>query len=198
MPLSAGERAVTRRILEFRLPERFVVGTVGMPGDRTFYLQARSADQIVSVAFEKQQAVVLAERIDQLLNEVAGTRAMDDAIPTKAPVELADSGPLDVPLDEEFRVGAMALGWDDAHNLVIIEAHAVSEVEGFEPPELADDESDGPDTLRVWLSAPYARAFAERTRSVVSSGRPACPFCQQPLDPQGHICPRANGYKRRP
>lgn len=189
---------MTRRILEFRLPERFVVGTVGMPGDRTFYLQARSADQIVSVAFEKQQAVVLAERIDQLLDEVAGNRAADDAIPAKAPVELADSMPLDVPLDEEFRVGAMALGWDDAHNLVIIEAHAVSEVEGFEPPELADDDADGPDTLRVWLSAPYARAFAERTRSVVSSGRPACPFCQQPLDPHGHICPRANGYKRRP
>lgn len=198
MPQSVGERAVTRRILEFKLPERFVVGTVGMPGERTFYLQARSADQIVSVAFEKQQAVVLAERIDQLLDELAGTRAMDDAIPAKAPIELADSGPLDVPLDEEFRVGAMALGWDDANNLVIIEAHAVSEVEGFEPPELADDDADGPDTLRVWLSAPYARAFAERTRSVVSSGRPACPFCQQPLDPQGHICPRANGYKRRP
>ncbi len=186
-----------RRILEFRLPERFVVGTVGMPGERTFFLQARSADQIVSVAFEKQQAVVLAERIDQLLDEVTGTRAPADAIPSKAPVELTDSEPLDVPLDEEFRVGAMALGWDEANNLVVIEAHAVSDQEDFEPPELADDDADGPDTLRVWLSAPYARAFAERTRSVVSSGRPACPFCQQPLDPAGHICPRANGYKRR-
>ncbi len=186
-----------RRILEFRLPERFVVGTAGMPGDRTFYLQARSADQIVSLICEKQQAVVLAERIDQLLNEVTGTRAPADAIPTQAPVELADNAPLDVPLEEEFRVGAMALGWDEANNLVVIEAHAVSEIENFEPPELADDDADGPDTLRVWLSAPYARAFADRTRTVVASGRPSCPFCQQPLDPLGHICPRANGYKRR-
>ena len=121
----------------------------------------------------------------------------EDVVPEKAPVELADNAPLDLPLEEEFRVGAMALGWDEANNLVIIEAHAVSDVEGFEPPELADDDSEGPDTVRVWMSAPYARAFAERTRAIVSSGRPPCPFCQQPLDPQGHMCPRANGYKRR-
>jgi uncharacterized repeat protein (TIGR03847 family) len=198
MPRSVEGKVMARRILEFRLPERFVVGTVGMPGERTFFLQARSADQIVSVAFEKQQAAVLADRIDQLLDEVTGTRAPDGAVPAKAPVELADTAPLDVPLEEDFRVGAMALGWDETNNLVVIEAHAVSDVEGFEPPELADDDADGPDTLRVWLSAAYARAFAERTRSVVAGGRPGCPFCQQPLDPLGHICPRANGYKRRP
>jgi len=186
-----------RRIWEFRLPERFVVGTVGMPGERTFYLQAKSGDEILTVAFEKQQASVLAERMDQLLDEIRGTRAPEDVVPETAPVELEDNAPLDVPLDEEFRVGAMALGWDEANNLVVIEAHAVSEVEGFEPPDLADDDADGPDTLRVWLAAPYARAFAERTRSVISSGRPSCPFCQQPLDPEGHMCPRANGYRRR-
>jgi uncharacterized repeat protein (TIGR03847 family) len=188
---------MSRAVFEYRLPERFVVGTVGMPGERSFYLQARSGNDVTTVAFEKQQAGVLAERIDQLLDEVRGSRAPEDAIPAKAPVELADDAPLDVPLDEEFRVGAMALGWDEGNNLVVIEAHAVSDVEDFEPPELADDDADGPDTLRVWLSAPYARAFAERTRSVIASGRPSCPFCQQPLDAQGHICARANGYKRR-
>ena len=187
-----------RRIWEFRLPERFVLGTVGMPGERTFYLQAKSGADIVSVAFEKQQASVLAERIDQLLNEVQGTRAPEGIIPDKAPPELADTAPLDVPLEEEFRVGAMALGWDESNNLVVLEAHAVSEQDGFEPPELTDDDAEGPDTLRVWLAAPYARAFAERARSVIASGRPSCPFCQQPLDPHGHICPRANGYRRRP
>lgn len=197
MPLWVEVRGVPRRILDFRLPERFVVGTVGMPGERTFYLQVRSGNQVVSVSFEKQQASVLAERIDQLLDEVSDVRAPEGLVPEKAPVELMDSASLDVPIEEEFRVGAMALGWDEANNLVVIEAHAVSEIEGFEPPELADDDADGPDTLRIWLAAPYARAFAERTRSVVSSGRPSCPFCQQPLDPLGHICPRANGYKRR-
>ena len=197
MQSSAVGQGMTRRVLEFRLPERFVVGTVGMPGDRTFFLQVRSAGQIVSVSFEKQQASMLADRIDQLLDEVAGTRGSAETIPDKAPVALIDNAPLDVPLEEDFRVGAMALGWDEANSLVVIEAHAVTDVDGFEPPELGDDDADGPDTLRVWVAAGYARAFAQRTRSVVSSGRPACPFCQQPLDPQGHVCPRANGYKRR-
>lgn len=173
-----------------------MVGTVGMPGDRTFYLQAKSAGQLTSVAFEKQQAIVLAERIDQLLNEVRASRDPHNIVPEFAPVELLDTDSLDMPLMEEFRVGAMALGWDESAHAVVIEAHAISE-EDAPVPELGEDGDDGPDTLRVWLSAPYARSFAERIRSVAQAGRPPCPFCQQPLDPEGHICPRANGYLRR-
>jgi uncharacterized repeat protein (TIGR03847 family) len=187
---------VTRRILQFRLPERFVVGTVGMPGERTFYLQVRQGNELVSVAFEKQQASVLAERVDQLLDEVIATRDSVEDIPEGLPTQLVDVDPLDVPLTEEFRVGAMALGWDDSLRQVVIEAHAIA-AEGDDVPELADDAEEGPDTLRVWISPAYARAFAHRARSVVEAGRPPCPFCQQPLDPSGHICPRANGYRRR-
>ena len=187
---------VTRRILEYRLPERFVVGTVGMPGERTFYLQVKSAGALSAVAFEKQQAIVLAERIDDLLDEVQASRDPGGVVPESAPPELLDAEPLDMPLMEEFRVGAMALGWDEGSSCVVIEAHAIAE-ESDEVPELGEDGDEGPDTLRVWLSAPYARAFADRTRRVADSGRPPCPFCQQALDPEGHICPRANGYKRR-
>lgn len=187
---------MTRRVIEYRLPERFVVGTVGMPGERTFYLQARSAGELTAVAFEKQQALALAERIDQLLDEVHASRDPGNIVPATAPVELHDNDPLEMPLIEEFRVGAMALGWDEAALAVVIEAHAIDEDDSGIP-ELGEDASDGPDTLRVWLSAPYARAFANRVRLVASAGRPPCPFCQQPLDAQGHICPRSNGYKRR-
>lgn len=187
---------MSRRILQFRLPDRFVVGTVGMPGERTFYLQVRQGNELVSVAFEKQQAAALAERVDQLLDEVISSRGLGDTVPQEAPAHLGDSGPLDVPLTEEFRVGAMALGWDDSSQQVVIEAHAIA-VEGEDVPELADDTDTGPDTLRVWLDPAYARAFAERSRAVVEAGRPPCPFCQQPLDPTGHVCPRANGYRRR-
>jgi uncharacterized repeat protein (TIGR03847 family) len=187
---------VTRRIIEFKLPERFVVGTVGIPGERTFYLQVRSAGQITSVAFEKQQAIVLAERIDELLNEVHSSRDPDNLVPDIAPVELHDPDPLEMPLFEEFRVGAMALGWDEAAVAVVVEAHAVSDQDASVP-ELGEDADEGPDTLRVWIRAPYARAFAERVRMVAGAGRPPCPFCQQPLDSGGHICPRSNGYKRR-
>ena len=93
-------------------------------------------------------------------------------------------------------MGAMSLGWDDSAHRVVVEAHAIAD-EDQSLPDLTDDDSEGPDTLRVWLDADQARAFAERSRNVVSAGRPPCPLCLQPLDAQGHICPRANGYRRR-
>ena len=187
---------MSRQVFEYDSPDRFVVGTVGMPGERTFFLQARQGSLLTSVALEKAQVSALAERVDQLLDEVRGTRAEAGEIPDLPPAALADSSPLDAPIPEEFRVGAMALGWDDASRRVVIEAHAVSE-DDEEIPDITDDSATGPDTLRVWMSPGYARAFAERARTVVSAGRPPCPFCSQPLDPEGHICPRANGYRRR-
>lgn len=186
---------MTRQVFDFAAPDRFVVGTVGLPGERTFYLQARQGSTITSVALEKAQVTALAERVDQLLDE-AVTRSPGADIPAEPPAQLADSAPLEVPLIEEFRVGAMALGWDEANLRVVIEAHAIGDEE-TEVPDIGDDTQDGPDTLRVWLPAGYARAFAERARQVVAAGRPPCPFCAQPLDPAGHICPRANGYRRR-
>jgi uncharacterized repeat protein (TIGR03847 family) len=187
---------MTRQVFDYSSPDRFVVGTVGVPGERTFFLQARQGSLLTSVALEKAQVIALAERIDDLLDEVGGTRAEPDEIPDEAPAELMDSSPLDAPIAEEFRVGAMALGWDEASRKVVIEAHAVAE-EDQEIPDIADDGPLGPDTLRVWMTPGYARAFAERARTVVAAGRPPCPFCSQPLDPEGHICPRANGYRRR-
>lgn len=184
-----------RQVHEFEHPDRFVVGTVGEPGERTFFLQARQDGRITSVVFEKSQASALADRMDQLLDEVRETRGEQVEVPERF-VGMPDTAPLDVPIVEEFRVGAMALGWDESSRRVVVEAHAVDEA-GGDVPDIADDEADGQDTLRVWLTASQARAFAERARAVVSAGRPACPFCSQPLDPSGHICPRANGYRRR-
>lgn len=187
---------MTRQVFDFQKPARFVVGTVGIPGERTFFLQVRQDSQVTSVALEKAQVSALAERVDQLLDEVANTRALEGEIPAIAPIALADAAPLDAPIVEEFRVGAMALGWDEASRRVVVEAHAVAD-QGAEIPDIADDESDGPDTLRVWLAPTTARAFADRARQVVAAGRPPCPFCSQPLDAEGHVCPRSNGYRRR-
>lgn len=186
---------MTRSVFEFGRPDRVVIGTVGMPGERTFFLQARQDSTIVSVALEKAQAAALAERIDQLLDE-ARERGHGSVIPPEADVRSRDTAPLDLPITEEFRVGAMALGWDEASQRVVVEAHGVT-TEAEAVPEIGDDDADGPDTLRVWLSPTAARSFADRTRTVVAAGRPSCPFCTQPLDPEGHLCPRANGYRRR-
>ncbi|MEI8260723.1 MAG: DUF3090 domain-containing protein [Actinomycetes bacterium] len=183
---------MSRHIHLHEHPERFIVGTVGLPGERTFFLQARTGNVLTSVALEKSQVSVLADRIDQLLDEVAATR--DASIPPRGSLS-GDLSPLEAPIVEEFRVGAMSLGWDDSAHRVVVEAHAIAD-EDQTLPDITDD-SEGPDTLRVWLDADQARAFAERSRSVVSAGRPPCPLCLQPLDAQGHICPRANGYRRR-
>lgn len=183
---------MTRQVFEFDPPDRFVVGTVGMPGERTFFLQARAGSQVTSVVIEKQQARLLAERIEMLLSQVEQTGAQYADYP-EAPI---DSAPLDLPIVEEFRVGAMALGWDEGRERMVVEAHAQTD-DDAEIPDIGDDDAPGAATLRVWLTARVARTFAARAQAVVAAGRPPCPFCSQPLDPAGHICPRANGYRRR-
>src|SRR5215813_7225461 len=173
-------------------PERFVAGTVGQPGQRTFYLQATSAGRVTSVVLEKFQVSLLAERIDELLDEVL-RRTGDAEIPTAAPAALRDDGPLDLPLTEEFRVGAIALAWDSDGDRVVIEAQEESD-QPVEP--LAEDvPPDGPGVLRVRISPGAARAFAQRALQLVAAGRPPCPLCGLPLDSNGHVCPRQNGHR---
>ena len=186
-------RAMARVIHVFRAPDRFVAGTVGQPGDRTFYLQASEQSRLISVALEKQQVQVLAERIGSLLEEVH--RRFGTDVPEDAPPEDLDTEPLDVPVEEEFRVGTMGLGWDAESKAVVIELLAISEEEVDEAVVL-DDTEEGPDAVRVFLSPGAARAFAERADRVVNAGRKPCPLCNEPLDADGHICPRQNGYRR--
>lgn len=195
-----------RQIFDYDPPERFVAGTVGQPGERTFYLQARGSGRITSVALEKQQVGVLAERVGELLDEVLRRSGGTAPVPAVAPDSVEDLGPLDQPLVEEFRVGTMALSWDGETEQVVIEAQAVSEDDDADAPvdddagddagdDSADDSGGGP-LLRVHITGAMARAFAKRALSLVAAGRPPCPFCGLPLDAEGHICPRQNGYRR--
>ncbi|WP_211769028.1 DUF3090 domain-containing protein [Kutzneria sp. CA-103260] len=184
---------MARVIHVFRQPDRFVAGTVGEPGDRTFYLQAAEDGRLVSVVLEKTQLSVLADRIGSLLEEVQ--RRFDAEVPDSAPDDLIDTDPLAVPVEEEFRVGTMGLGWDAESTAVVVELLAVTEEEVDEAVVL-DDTEEGPDAVRVFLTPPAARAFAARADRVVNAGRKPCPLCEEPLDPSGHVCPRQNGYRR--
>jgi uncharacterized repeat protein (TIGR03847 family) len=179
-------------------PERFVAGTVGEPGSRTFFLQASAGGRTTSVLLEKAQVAALAERVDELLDEVLRRSGGTAPVPAVAPADLADAAPLDVPLVEEFRVGTMALAWDGTDQCVVVEAQALVETDddAVDDDELLEDDEHGPPLLRVRISGAVARNFAKRALELVASGRPPCPFCSLPLDPQGHICPRANGYRR--
>jgi len=237
-------------VYEFDPPERFVAGTVGPPGQRTFFLQARSGRRILSVSCEKQQVAALADRLNDLLDAYGGGAASEQAA---APY--LDDGPLDAPIEDEFRALALALAWDPQDEVIVVEAHSTTaqlddpedeageaddgDTAGDEtgqggtphstergaprdagiaavdpapgkpddilakPPEATDPTGDvdsglpeDDEVLRVRVSPGRARAFARRCSLVVSAGRPACPFCGGPLDAVGHICPRANGYKR--
>jgi uncharacterized repeat protein (TIGR03847 family) len=174
-------------------PDRCVIGTLGQPGQRTFVLQARSGRRVTSVVVEKEQARMLAERVDELLDDMIERGHLDRAQGSLI-ADLADNDPLDTPVTEEFRAGALGLGWNAAQGCLVMEAFA-ADAPG-DTPDLESDSDVGPDTLRVRLSGPAAREFARRTHAVVAAGRPPCPFCQLPLDPGGHVCPRANGYRR--
>jgi uncharacterized repeat protein (TIGR03847 family) len=183
-----------RQVFDYDPPDRFVAGTVGEPGSRTFFLQARSGNRVTSVALEKAQVSVLAERVDELLDEVLRVSGGKAAVPAVAPVDAEDNGPLDTPIEEEFRVGAKSLAWDPDVARVVVECYA----EGVSVEEDEDEESEELEgsVLRVSISGAAARAFTKRALAVVAAGRPPCPFCSNPLDPSGHICPRANGYRR--
>jgi uncharacterized repeat protein (TIGR03847 family) len=185
-----------RQVFSYDPPERFVSGTVGEPGQRTFFLQARGNGRLTSVALEKEQVAALAERIEELLDEVVRTSGGSSAVPAVSPAELEDLDPLEQPIIEEFRVGTLALGWDTEAEQLVVEAHARAENEEAEPEVPDDDAEEGPDMLRVRLTGAMARAFAKRSLALVAAGRPACPFCGLPVDPGGHVCPRQNGYRR--
>lgn len=169
---------------EFDWPDRVVVGTVGVPGSRTFYLQVRTGAQIVSIALEKQQSELLAEKIDELLEQLTTHEGNSFSVPASTPIELVDNDPLEQPVDEQFRTGTMTLGWDPSTAQVVIEAFP-----------LVDDE-DGPDAasreaaemLVVRIPVGSAQAFAMRTREVVGAGRPICALCGTPIDAAGHVC----------
>lgn len=184
---------MARRIYDLGSPDRFVAGTVGSPGNRTFLLQATRGAAVVSVVLEKIQVQVLAERLAALLDEV---RRGGGTVPDTSPAAEQDDAPLAEPLVESFRVGTLTIGWDAIRAEVLLEARAqVGDAEEeAAAAELDDDDPTGPDLLRVRLAPPVALAFAERSLEIVAAGRPPCPLCGQPLDPRGHLCPRRNGY----
>jgi uncharacterized repeat protein (TIGR03847 family) len=199
---------MTHQVHAFEPPERFVAGTVGEPGDRTFFLQARGGGRVISVALEKVQVSLLAEKLEELLMEANKRFGVD--LPDAPVLAVHDNDPLDTPVDEEFRVGTLGLAFDVDTATVVIEAIEAGEAEveielGDDDTEVDDEPDDDEDEdepdddldrLRVRLSPEATRAFIDRARRVVAAGRPPCPLCGQPLDPAGHLCPRHNGYHR--
>jgi uncharacterized repeat protein (TIGR03847 family) len=166
---------------EFTRPERFVAGTVGQPGERAFYLQIRSSSRLFSVAVEKAQVQAIAARMEIMVSEVRKANPLISV--EKLPL---DDGPLESPIDSEFEIGAMSLSWNEETKLICVELF-----------ELEDDEEDSEgEVLEINITLGMASSFSSRSKAVVNAGRLPCPFCGIPIDPRGHLCPRANGYRR--
>jgi len=154
---------------------RATVGTVGVPGQRTFYLQAREGDRLVSLKLEKQQVAALAQLLAELLSDLAAAGAL--------PTDLE----LEEPVLAEWAIGAMQLAYDASTDRIVLVAEEATATTGDE---------DAPDGAigRLAISRPQAAAIAGRAEQLVTSGRPPCPLCGYPLDPAGHSCPRTNGH----
>lgn len=166
---------------EFDWPDRVVIGTIGRPGARTFYLQVRAGSRLMSVALEKQQAAIMAETIDEILDELMALEGNPHSVPADSPAELVDTEPLD-PVQERFRVGAIGLGWDPTTAQVMVEVQPLVD---DEVDQVLETESEA---VLVRMPVGAARAFTRRTREVVDAGRPICSDCGQPMDPDGHDC----------
>ena len=197
---------------DFESPDFFTTGTVGVPGRRTFYLQAREAGSVVTLKLEKEQIRALAEYLAKLLNDLPKPEAL--------PRDMA----LLEPVNEAWVVGSLGVAYDEAADRILIVAEELSEeaddeeedddeetaeeaaaeagprgarapAEPPEPPESAEP-SEPPDTAkaRFRLTRPQAAAFVERARSLVQAGRPSCRLCGLPMDPDGHTCPGTNGH----
>jgi len=166
---------------EFSRPERFIAGTVGEPGERAFFLQVRSSYRLFSVAVEKAQVQAIIARLDVMVAEIRKSNPLIN-------IEkfFTDDAPLESPVEAEFQVGAMSLAWDEESTLICIELY-----------ELEEDEEDlTGEVVEINISLGTAIAFTARSKAVVNAGRLPCPFCGIPIDPRGHLCPRANGYRR--
>ncbi|HWV27292.1 MAG TPA: DUF3090 domain-containing protein [Aeromicrobium sp.] len=178
----------------FDWPDRFVVGTVGVPGHRTFYLQARTADDLISVKVEKEQSLALAERIDEVLDELMGADGNPFSIPGETAPELDDIDPLDEPIEAQFHGGVMSLGWDPSTAQVVIEVFPVIEVDPDQLPFETLENMEPEEVLVVRIPVGSARAFSKRTREVVAAGRPLCTLCGLPMDAD-HVCELPDDFR---
>lgn len=155
---------------------------IGEPGKRVFYLQARKEHRLVTLICEKEQIAALALAIDHLLLALAGGNA--DAVVEPDPILHHGMG-LEFPLEPAFRVGRINLGYDQASGRLVVIAYEL----------LEEEDEPVPSVARFWATPAQMRAFSIRGHEVVAAGRPRCAMCGEPIDPEGHFCPRKNGHR---
>jgi uncharacterized repeat protein (TIGR03847 family) len=180
---------VSAEIIELDDVDGLGAGAVGQPGQRAFYIQARTEHTQLTVLVEKEQVELLATEAVAFLDQIADKYP---ELPFDLPPTQSSLREPTVPL---FRARLIGLGFDTERELVLIELRERPEddddVEGVDPDDLAVDDDDGY-VARIYATRAQVRAMAARGAEAVAGGRPPCPLCEQPMDPSGHRCPRWN------
>lgn len=170
------------QIFDLNPVDRITADAIGEPGKRVFYLQGRQGYRLVTVICEKEHVAALAMAIDHVLL----TLADNDADAVVDPDPAIDGGmDLEYPLEPAFRAGRVNLGYDQASERLVVIAYEL----------LDEDDDDEASVARFWATPAQMRAFSIHGQEVVAAGRPVCAMCGEPIDPEGHFCPRRNGHR---
>ncbi len=169
------------RTLDMNPVSAITADALGQPGQRVFYLQARRGPTTITIETEKEQIRALALGIHQFLEELT------QRFPERTQLDTVVQSDLNLlpPVEPDFKVGQMGLGYDSDQDMVVIVAQSL-QAEG-EPEEQAI-------TARFWITRGQAKAMADHALTVVAQGRPTCALCGRPINPEGHFCPKRNGH----
>lgn len=176
-------------VRSFHEVARFTVGAIGAPGDRTFYLQVSDPNSTLSTSIEKSQVAALTNRLKHMLKEIRLVHPL-----VAKPQLVRDSLPLDLPVIDQFRTGSIAIFYDSSTEKIQIDLRELQ----ISDDEIIDDSlfGEGLEIIRVFITPAQALTFIDRAELAIASGRKPCPFCGLPINPEGHLCARANGYRR--
>ncbi len=162
--------------------DRITVGAVGQPGQRTFYLQARARREILSLVLEKEQVGALGTALEQLLENLAEKNPL---LSTTEDLIVVTNMDLEEPVEEGFRIGQLGLGYDEGRDLLVIIAQEAG----------SGEEGEELETARFTFSRDQGRAMAHHGSELMARGRPRCPQCGEPMNPEGHLCVKKNGHR---
>lgn len=187
---------MSRIVFNHESVDRFAVGAVGVPGERSFFLQISSPSHSNCVAIEKTQVAAISEKFKEMIQELRRSKLA--SLDELSVAGQKDSYEMEYPITEDFQVGAIGISWNRDLQRVEIEIQAVYEqaVEDLISENSIIDDQELPDLITASLRIYQIRSFCTQSDLLVSAGRAPCPFCGLPIDLEGHLCPRSNGYRR--